>query len=63
MRLLFAASVCLLIACTAAAMPPSVNHTDDYTVILTYGQTPHHIEYQAAGTVAGWNWWDTDGGM
>ncbi|KAF5413884.1 MAG: hypothetical protein C5S49_07485 [Candidatus Methanogaster sp.] len=63
MRLLFAASICLLIACTAVAMPPSVNHTENYTVVLTYGQTPYQIGYRASGNVTAWNWWDTDEGM
>ena len=63
MRLLFAASICLLIACTASAMPPSVDHTDNYTVILTYGQTPYQIGYRASGNVTAWNWWDTGEGM
>ncbi|NOQ33252.1 MAG: hypothetical protein GQ567_03510 [Methanosarcinales archaeon] len=63
MRLLFAASICLLIACTATAMPPSVDHTDNYTIVLTYGQTPYQIGYRASGNVTAWNWWDTGDGM
>jgi hypothetical protein len=63
MRLLFAASICLLIACTATAMPPSVDHTDNYTVVLSYGQTPYQIGYRASGNVTAWNWWDTGEGM
>jgi len=63
MRLLLTASICLLIACTAAAIPPSVNHTDNYTVVLTYGQTPYQIGYRASGNVTAWNWWDTGEGM
>ncbi len=62
-RLLLTASICLLIACTAAAMPPSVGHTDNYTVVLTYGQTPYQIGYRASGNVTAWNWWDTGDGM
>ncbi|MEA3323766.1 MAG: immune inhibitor A, partial [Euryarchaeota archaeon] len=62
-RLLLTASICLLIACTAAATPPSVDHTDNYTVVLTYGQTPYQMGYRASGNVTAWNWWDTGDGM
>jgi hypothetical protein len=44
-------------------MPPSVDHTDNYTVVLTYGQTPYQMGYRASGNVTAWNWWDTGEGM
>lgn len=63
MRVTGIASLGLLFMCTAVAAPPSVNHTGNYTVILTYGQTPYQIGYRAAGNIIGWNRRDSGTGM
>ena len=42
------------------AHPPAINHSGDYTVVMTYGQTPYQLGYRT-NTSAGWDWWDGKG--
>ena len=42
------------------AHPPAINHSSDYTVVMTYGQTPYQLGYRT-NTSAGWDWWDGEG--
>jgi hypothetical protein len=37
-----------------------MNHSGDYTVIMTYGQTPYQLGYRT-NTSTGWDWWDGKG--
>ena len=57
--------VCMItyvIACGyAGASLPALNHSGDYTVVLTYGQTPYQLGYRT-NTSTGWDWWDGSGG-
>ncbi|HIE32166.1 MAG TPA: hypothetical protein EYP67_07300 [Methanosarcinales archaeon] len=42
------------------AHPPAINHSGDYTVVMTYGQTPYQLGYRT-NTSTGWDWWDEKG--
>ena len=42
------------------AHPPAINHSGDYTVVMTYGQTPYQLGYRT-NTSMGWDWWDGKG--
>ena len=44
----------------AGAALPAVSHSGDYTVVLTYGQTPYQLGYRT-NTSTGWDWWDGSG--
>lgn len=51
----------LLIACGCAdAALPAVNHSGDYILVMTYGQTPYQLGYRT-NTSTGWDWWDGSG--
>ncbi|MDO9516648.1 MAG: S-layer protein domain-containing protein [Methanosarcinaceae archaeon] len=48
----------IMLACTAGVV-----QAQNYTVIMSYGQTPYQLGYLSKGNVTGWTWWDTDGAM
>jgi hypothetical protein len=55
--LAFLTLICLIHPGTAAQ--PAINHSQNYTAILTYGQTPYQIGYLSKSNVTGWTWWDS----
>jgi len=53
----------IILACSACSIAV---HAENFTAIVSYGQTPYQLGYLSKGNVTGWTWWDTgdtDGGM
>ncbi len=50
----------IILACSACSIAVQA---ENYTAIVSYGQTPYQLGYLSKGNVTGWTWWDTDGGM
>ncbi len=48
-----------LINLTSAAQL-AINHNQNYTAILTYGQTPYQTGFLSKSNITGWTWWDTN---
>ena len=50
----------IILGCSACLIAVQA---ENYTAILSYGQTPYQLGYLSKGNVTGWTWWDTDGVM
>ncbi|MDP2766135.1 MAG: hypothetical protein Q8O41_01595, partial [Candidatus Methanoperedens sp.] len=53
----------IILACCACA---AAAQAQNYTAIVSFGQTPYQLGYLSKGNATGWTWWDTgdtDGGM
>ena len=53
----------LLLIILSCSVVTVVVQAQNYTVIMSYGQTPYQLGYLSKGNVTGWSWWDTGGGM
>ncbi len=58
--LIFVTILLSICGCADAALP-AIKHAGEYSVVLTYGQTPYQLGYRT-NTSTGWNWWDGSGG-
>ncbi|TFH44215.1 MAG: hypothetical protein E4G94_03950 [ANME-2 cluster archaeon] len=58
--LLFVFLILIFLIYPISSTQPAINHNQNYTAVLTYGQTPYQIGFLSKSNVSGWTWWDTN---
>lgn len=56
----FAFVISFVLIYPMSAQQPAINHSQNYTAILTYGQTPYQIGFLSKDNITGWTWWDSN---
>ena len=58
--LLFVFFILIFLIYPISSTQPAINHNQNYTAVLTYGQTPYQTGFLSKSNVSGWTWWDTN---